>query len=327
MRCLVLFSGSLESLLAAKLMQEQGIEPIGLFFATLCSRNEPPVALADRLGMRLNVVEQDADYCEAIRHPTLGRTRQAAACLDCRVHLLRQTKLRLPETDASFLVSGEVIGQRPQSQNRPDLDAVAYHAQVEDLLVRPLSARLLPETLPEREKWIDRGRLYAFHGNAHQGMLELARGFGWNDLPASRPGCGLTDRAVSARVFDHLQHTTGNDPAEFNLLAFGRHFRFDEATKVVVGRNKSENEQLLEFAASHPLTPALGKPANFAGPAALILGEASPASRAFASALLARFGKPTTASPAVEWRQADETIVLEVQPNDQAAAATAIGAQ
>src|SRR5688572_22586932 len=125
MRCLVLFSGSLESMLAARLMRLQGIEPVGLFFKTLCSRSEPPMAQAEQLGMRLVMSGVDTGYNRALRHPTLGRTKNAAACLDCRVQLLRQAREMQhaeplvefkEELQAAFFVTGEVLGQRPRSQ-------------------------------------------------------------------------------------------------------------------------------------------------------------------------------------------------------------------
>lgn len=329
MRCLVLFSGSLESMLATRLMQQQGIEPVGIFFRALCARHEPPLKQAEQLGMRLTLAGTDAAYYEALRHPTLGRAKNAAACLDCRVQLLRQAMHRLgPETlaewKAEFLVSGEVLGQRPKSQNRNDLEAVAYHADAEDLLVRPLSAKLLPETRPEREKWIDRERLHALHGNAHKGMIQLARNLGLRDLPASRPACGLADPSLSARVFDHLQHSASNAPAGFTLLTIGRHFRFDATTKVIVGRNQSDNAVLAQVFASDE-SAAVVKPINFIGPTAAVLGELTAEVESFASALVKRFGRRAGNGAVVELIYNGHRRELPVCDHPQAACAIAIG--
>jgi tRNA-uridine 2-sulfurtransferase len=330
MRCLVLFSGSLESMLAARLMQLQEVEPIGLFFTTLCARSQPPTKQADQLGMRLVMSGVDEGYYHALRHPTLGRTKNAAACLDCRVQLLRQVRemqqaehLRM-EIDSAFLVSGEVLGQRPRSQNRNDLEAVAYHADVEELLVRPLSAKLLPETRPEREKWIDREQLHAFHGNAHKGLIQLARELGLGDLPASRPACGLTDTALSARVFDHLEHSTSDQPAEFNLLTIGRHFRFDAHTKVVVGRNQDDN-RYFSRAFGQDQHSAVVKPANFVGPTALVLGPQTTASAQFAASLVMRFSKQPVDSPLFDFIHENCSSTFEPGP-EQNVTARAIGA-
>ena len=296
MRCLVLFSGSLESMLAARLMQQQGIEPVGLFFAAPCARSQPPSLQARQLGMRLIELATDASYYEALRHPTLGRTKNAAACLDCRVQLLRRARQQAeanassPDFDTAFFVSGEVLGQRPRSQNRNDLEAVAYHAAVEDRLVRPLSAKLLPETLPERQGWIDRQQLQSLHGNAHKGLIDLAQQLGLYDLPASRPACGLADPALSARFFDHLQHSTSNEPDEFALLKIGRHFRFDASTKVVVGRNRDENE-LLGCVFNRGENRMVVRPIDFVGPTALLVGQITDETSMFAAALVKRFGK------------------------------------
>lgn len=327
MRCLVLFSGSLESALAARLMVEQGVEVVGLFFRTICARREAPVELAAAIGVELSVVEPDASYCEAIRHPTLGRAKGAAACLDCRVSLLRRARERMRQHDAAFVVTGEVLGQRPKSQNRSELDAVAYHVGLEDLLVRPLSAQLLDPTRPEREGWIDRSKFHAFHGCAHQGMIELARSLSLPTIPAARPSCGLTDPALSARVFDHLQHGAANDPAEFELLTVGRHFRASERTKVVVGRNRDENERLVAMAERRGECVALVKPANFVGPVALVVGEEADSVQTFAAGLVRRFGKPTAGPAEVLWMVGGVTATVPVPTSTEGAwnEAAAIG--
>jgi len=334
MRCLVLFSGSLESMLAARLMQLQGVEPVGLYFTTLCGRGEPPMKQAEQLGIRLITSDVAPDYYAALRHPTLGRTKNAAACLDCRVQLLRQARAMqnaesLTETaattEASFFVTGEVLGQRPKSQNRNDLEAVAYHSGVEDLLVRPLSAKLLPETKPEREKWIDREQLHALHGNARKGLIQLAGQLGLRDLPASRPACGLADPALSARLFDHLQHSASNHPADFRLLNVGRHFRFDANTKVVVGRNREDNELFCRVFGQNDQSAVL-KPTSFVGPTAVVLGPLTDASAAFAAGLIVRYSKRASEEPQFELIHDNRSTTFAPSLAPSAASTVAIGA-
>jgi tRNA-specific 2-thiouridylase len=327
MHCIALFSGSLESLLAVRLMQLQQIAVTGIFFRTLCARRSPPQELADQLGIKLVVVGQDEGYCNAIRHPTLGRTKNAAACLDCRVHQLRTASLEMAVRKAAFVVTGEILGQRPRSQNRPDLESIAYHSGIEHLLVRPLSAKLLDVTRPEQEGWIDREKLHAFQGNSHHGLIELARSLGLGELPASRPGCGLTDGPLSARVFDCFKHSPVAHPGEFELLTVGRHFRIDESTKLIVGRNQLENTQLENSCRTTLARATLFRPSNFQGPIAILIGQLTVASESFAAAIVCRFGKRTVAQPRVLVENGIASREVVAQMMEHAERAIALGSE
>jgi hypothetical protein len=198
----------------------------------------------------------------------------------------------MDEIGAHFVASGEVIGQRPMSQKRNDLDVIAYHSDLDGLLLRPLSAKLMAPTIPEKEGWVDRERLYAFTGRSRKGLLALGARFGLKHLPAPSSGCALTETLFSKKVFDVLRHSPGAGRWEFELLKVGRHFRYDGRTKVVVGRRESDNDQLgylhcLPDAAS----TALLTPENFIGPVAMIVGPAeSPAIR-YAAGLIVRYSK------------------------------------
>ena len=166
-RCVTLLSGGLDSMLAIRIMQAQGIEVEALNFKTMftCCQDLSAQA-AHRLGVRLTVVSQEDDYLELIKNPRFGYGKGANPCVDCRIYMFERAEKFMEQIGADFIVSGEVVGQRPMSQKRRDLDVISHQAGLEDLLLRPLSAKLLLPTLPERKGLVDRERLYAFQGRS-----------------------------------------------------------------------------------------------------------------------------------------------------------------
>ena len=159
-RCVALISGGLDSSLAIRLMQEQGIEVEAVNFKTVftCCQDTSAQAARD-LGVRLTVIGQDEDYLDLVKSPRFGYGKGANPCVDCRIYMFDKAKEFMEQIGAQFIVSGEVVGQRPMSQKKKDLAVISYHSGLEDLLLRPLSAKLLPPTLPEREGWVDRSKL------------------------------------------------------------------------------------------------------------------------------------------------------------------------
>jgi hypothetical protein len=198
----------------------------------------------------------------------------------------------MDQVEARFVVSGEVVGQRPLSQKRRDLETTAHHSGRYDLLLRPLSAKILSPTLPEREGWVDRERFYAFYGRGRRKLIELAGRLGIEEIPAPSNGCALTEASFSGKVFDLLRQQPPSGRWDFALLKYGRHFRWDPQTKVIVGRHEQENEDLRYF---HGLpeagSTALLAPDDFRGPLALVVGPATDESLAFACGLLLRYGQ------------------------------------
>ncbi|HUG68527.1 MAG TPA: hypothetical protein VMM76_12310, partial [Pirellulaceae bacterium] len=193
---------------------------------------------------------------------------------------------------ADFIVSGEVAGQRPMSQKRRDLDRIAYHADLEDLLLRPLSAKLLRPTLPEREGWVDREQLYNIEGRGRKRLIALARKYGLKAIPTPSTGCSLTEPKFSKKVFDLIKSPGESRRWDFELLKIGRHFRFDAQTKVILGRDEAENDQL-QYAHQLPdaASTAAFVPENFAGPRALLIGPRTDEAIAFAASLMLRYSR------------------------------------
>ncbi len=292
-RCVALLSGGLDSMLAIRVMQSQGIEVEALNFQTLftCCQARSAQA-AHELGVRLTVLAQENDYLDIVREPRFGRGRGANPCVDCRIYMFDKARRFMDQVGAQFLISGEIIGQRPMSQKRRDLERISYHSQTDDLLLRPLSAKLLPPTLPERQGWVAREAMYDITGRSRKRLIQLARHFGLSEIPAPSTGCALTEPRFSNKVFDLLAAPGTSTEWDFELLKVGRHFRFDQRTKVVVGRNEVENEQLLH-AYQLPLAHSSStlSPENFRGPRVLLVGPRTDDSLSFAIGLLVRFSQ------------------------------------
>lgn len=292
-RCVALLSGGLDSMLAIRLMQQQGIEVEAVNFKTIftCCQDQAGQAARD-LGVRLTVLKQEDDYLELLRYPKFGYGKGANPCVDCRIYMIEKAKRFMEHIGARFIVTGEVVGQRPMSQKRHDLDVVEHHSNCDDLLLRPLSAKLMPPTLPEREGWVDRDKLYGFRGRSRKELIQLAKQLDLPVIPTPSTGCALTEPGFGFKVFDLLEHTTSDDRWEFELLKVGRHFRFNEQTKIVVGRNETENDQLHYM---HQLPDARSSaslfPENFIGPRSLVIGPPHEEAIDFAAALILRYSK------------------------------------
>ncbi len=290
-RCVTLFSGGLDSMLAIRLMQEQEIEVEALNFKTAftCCQDQSGQAARD-LGVRLTILSTGDDYFDLVRNPRFGYGKGANPCVDCRIYMFQKAKQFMEQVDAQFIVSGEVVGQRPMSQKRRDLDVISHHSDLDDLLLRPLSAKLLPPTKPERDGLVDREQLYDFQGRSRKGLIELAKKFGFEDIPTPSTGCALTEPRFSKKVFDLFEVAPESNGWDFELLKIGRHFRYDERTKVVMGRNQQENDHLKYM---HELpdssSAAMLNPRNFLGPRTLICGPATDEAVDFAAGLILRY--------------------------------------
>ena len=291
--CVALLSGGLDSMLAIRLMQDQGITVEGLNFKTLftCCQDTAGRA-AEELGIRVTVLDAEEDYLDLIKGPRFGYGKGANPCVDCRIYMFQRAFRYMEQIEADFIISGEVIGQRPMSQKKRDLEIIAHHSQLDDLLLRPLSAQLLPPTLPEREGWVNREQLFNFYGRSRKGLIALAKKFYFKSIPAPSTGCALTEPQFARKVIDLVQLEPAARSWDYNLLNLGRHFRLDEQTKVVVGRQKSENERL-EYVHELPQasSTALLTPVNFQGPLSLILGPVTPESLAFSGGLVIRYSR------------------------------------
>jgi len=247
-----LLSGGLDSTLAARLVLDLGVRVIGVNFAgaycprPLAGRSNAEKA-AEQLGIELVTLPIDQDFIEMVKAPRHGRGRNMNPCIDCHVLMIRKAWEYGRTRGAQFIVTGEVLGQRPMSQNRHALDLVARESGTDGRLVRPLSAKLLLETLPEKEGLLDRRRLMDIKGRMRKRQMVLAVLYRIREYPTPAGGCLLTEPVFSQRLQEALDH--GEDSVEtVELLGLGRHFRLPSGARVVVGRDKAENDALLRLA-------------------------------------------------------------------------------
>ncbi|MCX7771062.1 MAG: hypothetical protein N2202_08285, partial [Proteobacteria bacterium] len=246
MKAIGLLSGGLDSTLAIKLVKDQGIDVIALNFTspfcTCTSKNSgcsSAVKSAKDLGIPLRVVSKGLDYFKIVENPKFGYGSNMNPCIDCRVYIFKKAKEIMEQEGASFLISGEVVGQRPMSQKRHTLRLIEKEAGVEDILLRPLSAKLLPPTLPERMGWVDREKLLAISGRGRGEQIRIAKESSI-DYPCPAGGCLLTDKFIANRVRDLFKFKKEYTLEDIKLLKIGRHIRVSEDLKVIVGRDESE---------------------------------------------------------------------------------------
>ncbi len=316
-------------MLAIRIMQEQGVQVEALNFKTIFECCQDRAGQAARgLGVRLSVVSQEDDYLEIIKNPRFGYGKGANPCIDCRIYMLQRAKRFMEQAGADFIVSGEVAGQRPMSQKRWQLDTIAYHSDLEDLLLRPLSAKLLRPTRPEREGWVDRSKLYGFSGRSRKGLIQLGKDLELPYIPDPSTGCALTEVQFGRKVHDLLELEPQATSWDFEILKVGRHFRFDEKTKVIVGRNEAENNQL-EYTHKLPdaSSSAMLHAKNYVGAVILIVGPPGNDVLQFAGGLMYRYGKAKTVEePRIEVIQRDRTWVMPIAETVEAQQATTLAA-
>ncbi len=247
MKALSLFSGGLDSCLAAEIIQKQKIDVEGICFISPFFNAKKAEITADELGIPLHIIDISTDLIVLLQSPIYGFGKGANPCIDCHILMVKKAGSLMQEIGASFLISGEILGQRPKSQNRWALDIVEEKSGWKDYLLRPLTAKNLPPTLPEREGWIKRENLLGIRGRTRHVQLEMARSLGIKNFPAPAGGCLLTDPSFSRKI----KHLLGGGKLSLNeieLLKLGRHFLLKEGVKLIIGRNKIENTMIFQLA-------------------------------------------------------------------------------
>jgi tRNA-uridine 2-sulfurtransferase len=283
-----LFSGGLDSALAIKLIQEQGIEVVALnysspFFSEKHGDNMKK--LADKLGVKLKLVDKADEYIEIVKKPKHGHGKNINPCIDCKIFILSEAKKYAEEIGAAFIFTGEVVGQRPMSQHFKTLMMIEEEAGLAGKLVRPLSAGILPATEAEKNKWIDRAKLLKIRGRTRSQQLELSQKYGLDSFLSGTSGCRLTDPGYARRVRDLLEHNSNPSISDISLLSKGRHFRIGES-KIIVGRNEEENKAIAELKNKSAL---LFEAKDAVGPTTLLRGEATDENIKTACGLTARY--------------------------------------
>lgn len=246
---------------------------------------------AEQLGIPVKVFAAGVEYLEVIKHPRFGRGKGMNPCLDCRIHFFSRAKKYMSECGADFIVTGEVLGERPMSQRRQAMELIEHKSGLTGLVLRPLSAKLFPPTFPEKNHLVDRNRLLALQGRCRRPQFELAKKLGIKDYLCPAGGCLLTDPEFSARFKDLLEHTPELNLNDANLLKHGRHFRFPDGSKAVVGRNEQENNVIENLARTGDI---LLVPKNLPGPSVLCRGMVSQNEMYLSAGLVATYTKGVT---------------------------------
>lgn len=277
-----LLSGGLDSMLAVKMMVEQGIELTAVHFTSpFCnctSRNSGCGNQARRaagtFGVPIRVVVKGMDYLRVVQKAPHGYGRGMNPCIDCRIYMLRKVSGMMEELGASFVVTGEVLGQRPMSQHRQAIELIDRESGLAGRILRPLSAHHFPPTQPEVEGVVDRAMLLSISGRSRKPQIALAEQLGVRDYPCPAGGCLLTDPEIAARLRDLFTHVPGYAHRDLVLLTLGRHFRINPSLRIILGRTREENERLLALAVPGD---TVFMPENFRGPTALAAGDVDPA--------------------------------------------------
>ncbi|OGL46070.1 MAG: hypothetical protein A2161_02100 [Candidatus Schekmanbacteria bacterium RBG_13_48_7] len=253
-KAIALLSGGLDSILAIKVIMDQGIEVFAVNFTSpfcLCNRKSSHSCrheasfIAKELGIPIKIIRVGNDYLDIIKNPQHGYGKNMNPCIDCRIYMHKKAKVVMHEMQADFIVTGEILGQRPMSQRRDALNIIDRDSDLKGLVLRPLSAKAFSPTIPEINGLIDREKLLHITGRSRKPQIELAKKYDIHDYSCAAGGCLLTDIGFSKRLKDLLINNPDTQFADIQLLKIGRHHRLPSGAKLVVGRNQPENLKLL----------------------------------------------------------------------------------
>jgi tRNA U34 2-thiouridine synthase MnmA/TrmU len=319
MKAVGLFSGGLDSALAIKLVQDQGIEVVALNFVspfcTCVGEGCSIVDLANRLKVPIKVMNKGTEYLKILKHPKHGYGRAINPCIDCKIFILKRAKKYAKEIGAKFIFTGEVLGQRPMSQHYQTLMLIEKEAGLKGKIVRPLCAGLLKPTEAEKKGWIDREKLLKFEGRRRTPQLDLARKYKIDGFLCGGGGCRLTHKEFALKLKDLFDHKKRLSIKDIMLLKCGRHFRYKDS-KIIVGRNELENKQLHK---SKQKTELIFEAKECVGPITLLQGPRTKKAVEIAAQLTARYSDAETEDVIVKYgneKLNKELIVNKIKEED-----------
>ncbi len=292
-KAIALLSGGLDSTLAILALLKQGIEVKAVKFLTpfdsdaVCkSPDSYPFSTARRFRFEIGLFDIGHRFFGIVKDPKHGYGKNMNPCIDCRILMLGEAKKVMDATGADFIVTGEVLGQRPMSQRKDMLYHIDKEAGVSNLVLRPLSAKLLRITLPEINGVVNREMLYGFSGRSRKPQMSLAREFGLEDYPSPAGGCLLTEPNYARRLKDLLAHDSAPSMRDIDLLRRGRHFRFSPRCKIVIGRDEDENAVIESLSGEGNY---LLKVPDYGSPVTLVTGKITEKALKVAASLCARY--------------------------------------
>jgi tRNA-specific 2-thiouridylase len=319
-KAIALYSGGLDSTLAILVMQRRGVDVTAVTFMnhfgcdisdkSSCSKD--PFAASVKFGFQVKLAHLSDKFLEIVKKPKYGHGKNMNPCVDCRVLMLKEAKEFMKLTGADFLITGEVVGQRPMSQRKNCFPMIDKAADVKGLVVRPLCGKLLPVTIPEEKGLISRDMLLDINGRSRKPQMALATEFGLTEYPTPAGGCLLTEPNYSYRLRELLNNNIDPEYKDINFLRVGRHFRFSPGCKIIVGRDNEENEIIKSL--SGPDDYRFNVPGH-GSPLTVILGKITDGAVALAAAMCARYsdaGKLPEVSVLVI--KGDARYNLNVQP-------------
>lgn len=294
MRALALFSGGLDSMISIKLLTDQGIDVIALHidigFGGKDDKSELLRTRAEMVGATLEIIDARAQFVkEILFDPKYGYGKNFNPCIDCHGNMFRIAKALLPKYNASFIITGEVIGQRPMSQRSEAIRNVTKLAGDEEggLILRPMSAKLMTPTIAEKEGWVDREKLLGIEGRSREVQLRLAKEYGFEEFESPGGGCLLTESAFEKKIRDIIEHDKFT-VEDIDLLKAGRHLRLPEGAKLVIGRNQEDNEKLKKIENSKYV---FARVLDISGPISLLSTNANEADKKLAAKLILTYTK------------------------------------
>ncbi|MCF7908086.1 MAG: hypothetical protein K9L86_04360 [Candidatus Omnitrophica bacterium] len=292
MKAVGLFSGGLDSTLAIKVILEQGIEIVALNFMSpfcRCQRGEGCGSVIDQrakeLGASFRSMYLGDEYLEIVRNPKHGYGKNLNPCIDCRILKLKKAKAFMQEIGASFIITGEVLGQRPMSQHRQALNLIEKESGLEGLILRPLSAKLFAPTLAENKGWVNREALLEISGRTRKPQIKLAAQLGIKDYPCPAGGCLLTDSGFSKRLNDLIKYDIFTIK-DIEFLKTGRYFRINPYFSLTVGRDEKENDRLVNICSKEDV---VFEPLTEPGPVAIGRGRLDSEAKDICAKIVARY--------------------------------------
>lgn len=313
-RALVLISGGLDSILAARLLKEQGIEVIGICFVSPFFGDEKAVKMAEQVDIDLKIVDFSEEHFKMLKNPKHGYGKNMNPCIDCHTMMINYTGKLLKELNADFIATGEVLNQRPMSQTKHSLDIVKRESGYEELILRPLCAKNLPPTRMELEGIVDREKLLDISGRSRKRQMELAKLWNINDYPSPAGGCKLTEPGFSARLKDLMNNNSDCSIDDVRILNYGRHFRIRDGIKIISTRDQEEGKAINALIKKNEY---VFEPLDFSGSTIILQGEPLIDDIIMAASICARYSKARDEEKAkIKYRRfSDEKYnIIEVEP-------------